>query len=486
MIVVTLVSIYTVRVILNVLGQEDYGIYNLIGGIVGFLGFITATLTSATQRFMSFELGKEGDNNRFSSVFSISIEVFFVLAIVIALICEILLPYVIRNILVIPVDRLEASVNVLHFSIATFCLSLVTIPFSASIIAYERMSVYAYLSMFEAIGKLIIVFILQHVSVDKLVAYSYLTFSIALVVSAFNGMFCRIKLPLCRFTLQWDKNFNRKFASFIGWNSFGAITSISTIQGLTLIINIFWGPLANAAKAIADRINSVIQSLVTNFVLAASPQETKLMAAGEQGRMLQMFYSISKLSFFLIFVVAMPAMILMPKLIVLWLGAEETSSLMVIFSQITIVGIVFTALESPMSMLVRSTGRVKVYQIACGMISLMTLPFTIVAYKLGAPVYSFCIIQCTLLFVSLFIRVKVIKGLFGQSFLYYRNVVKPILKVAIPSLALLACVAILKNGPLRIILICVFPIFFTVPLIYFVGITSKERDYVRSIFKLRQ
>lgn len=486
MFIVTLVSIYTVRVVLNALGQEDYGIYNLIGGIVGFLGFITSTLTSATQRFLSFELGKGGDNNRFSSVFSISIELFVVLAIAIAIICEIALPDIIRNNLVIPPGRLEAALNVLHFSIATFCLSLVTIPFSASIIAYEKMSMYAYISIFEAIGKLAIVFILQHIEDDKLIAYSYLTLAITLLITAFNGIFCHIKLPLCRFSLQWDKTFNKKFVSFIGWNSFGAITSIFTVQGLTLILNIFWGPLANAAKAIADRINAVIQSLVTNFVLAASPQETKLMAAGEQGQMLQIFYSISKLSFFLIFVIAVPATVLMPEIIVLWLGADETSPLMVIFSQITMVGIVFTALECPMSMLVRATGDVKEYQISCGLISIMTLPLTIIAYKLGAPIYSFCIIQCSVLFISLFIRVKVIKKLFAQSLSYYKQVILPILKVVCPSLILLMCVTIIKNDLLRTILICALPILCTVPLIYFVGITSKEKKYVRSLLKLHR
>lgn len=486
MLIVTLVSIYTVRIVLNALGQEDYGIYNLIGGIVGFLGFITSTLTSATQRFLSFELGKADKDNHFSSVFSISIEIFFVLAIAIALICEILLPNIVKNNLVIPPARIEAALYVLHFSIITFCISLVTIPFSASIIAYEKMSVYAYLSIFEAIGKLIIVFILQHIASDKLIAYSYLTLAITLFITAFNGIFCHIKLHLCRFSLQWDKHFNKKFASFIGWNSFGAITSIFTVQGLTLIINIFWGPLANAAKAIADRINAVVQSLVTNFVLAASPQETKLMATGQQNQMLEIFYSISKLSFFLIFVLAVPVIVLMPKLISLWLGTEESSSLMVIFSQITIIGIVFTALESPMSMLVRATGDVKKYQLLCGIISIMTLPLTIIAYKLGAPIYSFAIIQCSVLFISLFIRVMVIRELFVQPILYYNNVIKPILKVVSPSLILLICVIIIKNDTLRTILICIHPIFCTIPLIYFIGITSKERNYVKNILKLRR
>lgn len=486
MLIVTLVSIYTVRVVLNVLGQEDYGIYNLIGGIVGFLNFITSTLTSATQRFLSFELGKEGNSNRFSSVFSISIELFVILAIAIAIICEIALPDIIKNNLVIPPNRLDAALIVLHFSIATFCLSLVTIPFSASIIAYEKMSVYAYLSIFEALGKLAIVFILQHIEDDKLIAYSYLTLAITLLITTFNGVFCHIRLPLCKFSMQWNKQFNKKFASFIGWNSFGAFTSIFTIQGLTLIINIFWGPLANAAKAIADRINAVIQSLVTNFVLAASPQETKLMAAGEQDQMLRIFYSISKLSFFLIFVIAMPAIVLMPKLITLWLGTEESSSLMVIFSQITIIGIVFTALESPMSMLVRSTGNMKEYQVSCGLISIMTLPLTIVAYRLGAPIYSYCIIQSSVLFISLFIRVMVIRKLFVRPISYYNNVIKPILKVVIPSLLILICVTVIKNDTLKTIFTCILPIFCTIPLIYYTGITSKEKKYVRNLLKLHR
>lgn len=482
MIVVSLVSIYTVRVVLNVLGQEDYGIYNLIAGVVGFLNFISVTLTSATQRFLSFELGKDPKKNKFSGVFSISIEIFFLLAISLAVFSEIFLPLLIKAKLVIPGNRLDAALCVLHFSIATFCLNLITIPFQAAIVAYERMSFYAYLSIIEAISKLVIVFLLQIINDDKLIVYAYLSFSITLIIAFCRCVFCKRKLPLCKFSFQWDKNFNKRFASFIGWNSFGAITSIFTIQGMTMIINIFFGPIVNAAKAIADKINSVLLSLVSNIILAASPQETKLIATGNKQHALQVFCSISKLSFFLIFTIAIPVLILMPKIIVLWLGAKESSTLMVIFSRITIIGILFSALESPMSMLVRAVGTIKKYQISSGIISISAIPFTIAAYKLGAPVYSFSIIQSILLFISLFVRIKIIKELISEPFSYYDLVVKPILTVSIPSIVLMILIHMI-HGKIQTILAFLLPLLFICPLVYYVGLTVQEKKYVTHLFK---
>lgn len=483
MIVITVVSLYTVRITIEILGLEDYGLFNLIGGIVGLLSIITTTLTTSTQRFLSYELGKENYGN-YSKYFSVSIIIFVFLALLITIGAEFFLPSLIKLKLQIPADRLNACIRVFEISILIFSANLIAIPFSSSIIAHEKMSFYAYLSILESILKLLVVYLLTTLNGDKLVIYTWLLFCVSALITLLNILYAHIKFNVCKFSWQWDKNFIKQFFSFIGWNSFGAITSVLTIQGITIIINIFFGAIANAAKAIADRIFNTVFLLVSNIILAATPQITKEVASKEYTLMIPTFYSISRLSYYLIYIIVIPCCLTMNSILRIWLGKNDCTQLMIILSQITLVSMLFSALETPISMIVRANGNIKRYQITNGLISILLIPLTILVYVHKFPPYSYAIIQAFLLFISLFPRIYILKKLFSNCTIeYYKSVVKPILKVSLISLSLVIPVYYILSEIHNSIWLFLYATIIVGGSIYVFGTDIKEKAFIRKIIK---
>jgi O-antigen/teichoic acid export membrane protein len=258
------VSLYTVRIVLNTLGVEDYGIYNVVGGIVVMFSFLSNTMASASQRFFAFELGRK-DYDQLKKTFSMTVTIYLIIAVIILILAETLGLWFLNTQLSIPVERMETANWVYQFTIFSFMMTMLTVPYNAAIVAHERMNVYAYVSIVEAFLKLLIVYILVLFSYDKLKLYAILMFGVTTFITLIYRTYCKRQFQECSYNFYWEKPLFKELIGYSGWNLFGAIAGILNNQGINILLNIFFGPIVNAARAIAYQVNTAVNQFVTNF-----------------------------------------------------------------------------------------------------------------------------------------------------------------------------------------------------------------------------
>lgn len=425
MIFLTIINIYTVRVTLECLGDIDYGIYEAVASVIGTMGFLTGTMTSATQRFLSFHLGKE-DYEGYSHTYSMLLVCFLTIA---GLLIAIGLPLgklFVVEVLNIPAVRHESALWVYYFSVFTFALYFISIPFTAQIVANEKMGVFAYFSIADGVMKLIIVLLLLHSDDNRLVLYAGLLCAVNAVLDLIYLLYCKTKFRYCRFKYRADRLLLKKLGSYTSWNLFGSISGMLAMQGQSILLNIFFGPLANTAKGIGNRIYNVIISFATNMFMAFSPQIVKSYAAGENDRMLWLGMQSTRLSFFLLLLMSYPLMISMQSLLNLWLGSELVTPLMIRFSQLMLVFTLIQTFEPPITQMIRATGNIKEYQIKVGVWTLMYIPICILVLWLGGDPISTMIVLNLLYAGVIIVRLKVARKLVGLSIRsYIKDVVYP-------------------------------------------------------------
>ncbi|MBN8838295.1 MAG: hypothetical protein J0I09_13615 [Sphingobacteriia bacterium] len=436
MIVVTIVSLFTTRITLQILGVEDFGVFNVIAGLIGFLGMLNGAMVSATQRFLTFELGK-GDINRYNKVFSMMLTVFWMLALIILFASVFAGNKIIEHFLVIPVQRQNIAKWLLLFSALSFILNLISIPYMSSIIAYERMSIYAYMSLIEVSLKLLFAYSLYISPLDKLLTYGGLnTLAIFMVTLGYIG-YCYFKLNGCKFRFYWDKNLFKQLLSYIGWNLFGSITTILNFQGQAVILNIFFGPVVNAAKAIADKMNVIVASFSTNFYMAVRPRIIKSYAKGDYEYLYKLVYSSTKFSFYLLLIITLPLIVLMNKVLPIWLGAAQVTQEMIIFSQLVLVFSLVNVFEQPITVLIQATGNVKKYEIVIGSATLLFIPLCYIVFKCKAPAYYSMILLIVIYILAQWLRMFIAQRQVGLSIKYYcTHIFLPVAITAVPAYVL--------------------------------------------------
>lgn len=435
MIVITVVSLFTARITLQVLGIQDYGIYNVVGGIIGFLTFLTGTMTSATQRFLSFELGRN-DLSRFNQIFSMLIVIFLLVSGVILILGSLVGIWMVNNILVIPKDRLTAANWVMFFSVLTFISNMVTIPYMSAIIAHERMSIYAYMSLLDALMKLLLVYLLYISPLDKLISYAFLTMASTALITFIYRSYCSKKLAGCIFHHYWEPDIFKTILRYTGWNLFGSVTSVLNQQGLTLVLNLFFGPLVNAAKAIADRINTVVISFSNNFYMAVTPRIIKQYSAGNYEQMRSLINYSSKYSFYLLLILTLPLIHNMKDLLVLWLGKGVVTEDTVTFSRLILAFSLINILEQPLTTAVRATGNIRNYQISVGVVTLSSLPITYLFFYYNEPAYTCFFVLIASYIIAHIIRLYICKKQVGLSIIEYtKMVIIPISLVTATNIA---------------------------------------------------
>ena len=316
-----LVSLYTSRVVLNALGVEDYGIYNVVGGFVAMFSLLTGSFSAAISRFLTFELGK-GDKQRLSMVFSTSLVVQFILAFIIVLLLETIGVWFLNHKMVIPSDRLFAANCLLHFSTLSFAVSLISMPYNASIISHERMDIFAYIGIADVLVRLFIVCSLAYLPTDfdKLISFAVMTLLSGLTFQFIYWSFCRHHFEECRFKLHFEQSLLKQMFGFAGWNFIGASSAVLRDQGGNLILNLFFGPVVNAARGIASSVNNAICGFSGNFMTALNPQITKSYAAKEMEYNTMLIYRAARFSFYMMFVLALPILFNTTYIIHLWLG----------------------------------------------------------------------------------------------------------------------------------------------------------------------
>lgn len=481
MIITTIVSLYTARLLLILLGVEDFGIYNVVGGVVTFMSFINASMTSATQRFLAFDLGK-GDIKQYQRTFSMTINVFMILCLIMLIILEILGPWFVANKLVIPDERLTAAQWIFQFSILSFIFSTMTIPFQSAIVSYEKMGIYAYFTFIDVGSKLLICLFLYILPIDRLITYGFIQMCIVLVILIINYTYCRSKLNGCVYKHYWDKSLFSKLSSYAGWNLLGSISWMLCTQGQSIILNIFFGPIVNAAKAIADRINGIIASFVQNFFMAVSPQIIKTYASGKTGETKNLVLTSSRLSFFLMLCLSIPLIFNMQPLLVLWLGGEQVNTDMVIFSQLVLIFTLVTTLDEPITQAVRATGNIKWYQIRVGAITLCFIPVCYIFLKMGFPAYTSMILLIITYLIAQMVRIFYVRPIINVKLREY------ISEVSFPCMLVTAlCVLLLwvyyhfkaeRDNLFFVFIDMAVSIICAITIIYHIGLKNKERLYV--------
>lgn len=398
------VQLYTSRVVLNTLGVEDYGIYNVVGGIVAMFGFLNSAMTTSTQRYITYELGK-GNFERLKQVYTTSVNIHVIISIIVVILVETVGIWFLYNKMVIPADRMTAAMWVLQLSVLTTVIAIMSYPYNAAIVAHEKMSAFAYISVLEVVLKLAVVYLLTIWDFDKLILYAILIATIQLGIRFCYSGYCAKHFPETKYHFYWDKPLFEEMLGFAGWNLWGNLAGILFTQGLNMLLNVFFGPVVNAARAVAVQVQNAIQQFSSNFQMALNPQITKSYAVGQLCEMHKLIYRSSKFTFFLLFTLCLPVVIEAPIILEIWL--KTVPDYTVIFLRIMIATMIIDATANPLMVSAAATGNVKVYQSVVGGILLAILPISYIVLKLGGAPWSvflvhFCVC-CTAYITRLFI-----------------------------------------------------------------------------------
>ena len=477
-----LVTLYTSRVVLQVLGVDDYGIYNIVGSVVVAFSFLSGPLGAATQRFYNFELGKN-DTDRVNSEFNHSIVIYSILCVILFVVIEIGGLWFIANKMQLPPERMHAAQWVFQFSVLCFIIGLIRMPFESLIIAHEKMSFYAYVSIVEVVLKLVNVYVLMFVTMDKLILYAFNQVIITLIIIGCIYIFCKKSFPYIYFKRMRDKDMFRSLLSFSGWSLVGSLASMTANQGLNILLNVFYGVVVNAAMGIANQVNSAVNQFVGNFQIAFRPQLIKSYANNEIAELRLLMSRTSKFSFLLLFAITCPLIFNLQFILEFWLGKESVPEYTAAFTTCILIYALLETLSAPMCTVVQATGSIKTYQLVISAIIFCNILFSYIFLKLGYPPVIVLEIKCCLDFVYLFTRMLFMKKMVGLSVRdYSKKVLLPIIiVVTISSAATYLATQMSDNG--WVTLFTSSAIFLTLyaPLCLYVGMTTNERRKIISL-----
>ena len=426
------VALYTSRVVLNVLGVEDFGIHNVVGGVVAMMAFFNSSMTTSTQRFLNVEMGK-GDNENLDRIFVNAVKAHFIIAVITLVLIEIVGIWLLYYKLNIPADRFNAALWVFHISTASLFVSIISTPYNAAIIAHERMSVYAYFSILDVSLKLGVVYLLIISPIDKLIAYAILLFCVVLVMQTCYILYCRRHFEECRCWGKSDGALMKNMFSFTSWMIFGCLADMLGNQGVNLLVNMFFGPIYNAARGISVQVKTAVDSFVMNFLTAVKPQILKAYSAGEWDYMYKLVFSSSRISYYLLLLLSLPILFNTHYILTIWL--KTVPPYCELFTQLTLVELLIRTIYTPIAQVNQASGRIRNYQIAISLLFLLTFVLSYVIYKLGYPVYSCFIVAIIVAVLGLFVRLVILRrdnDFPVEDFL--KQVIGPIIPVTIVCL----------------------------------------------------
>lgn len=484
MLLTMLISLYTVRVVWNTLGVVDYGIYNVVGGIVVMFSFLSNTMSSASQRFFAFDLGRN-DIHQLKRTFSLSVTIYFIISVVVLLLAETIGMWFLNTQMMIPHDRMEAANWIYQFSILSFLLTIMMIPYNAVIIARENMAVYAYVSIIEVVLKLAIVYFLLLFSVDKLKLYAVLMFATTCIVSFIYLLVCKIKYEESRYKFYWNKDLFKTLISYSGWNLFGAVAGVLNNQGTNILLNVFFGPVVNASRGVAYQVSALVNQFVMNFHTAVRPQITKYYAAEKKDQMLSLVFKSSKYSYFILFILSMPVLLETNYILILWL--KNVPEYVVLFVRLVIVNALIDALGYSMQTAAQATGKIKLYQAVVGGMMLLNFPISYILLKSGFQPQATMYVSIVISVCCLLLRLWMLRRLVNLSILgYIRKVLMRVIFVSVLAYIIpLYIVFKLDESFIRLIIIGVASLVTSLIIMYFIGLTTSERLYFIKLIKHR-
>lgn len=475
-----LVSLYTSRVILQALGVEDMGIYNVVGGIVTMSQVITSSISNAISRFLTFELGK-GDMDKLRLTFSVSVTVLIILSFIIFVIAEFGGLYFVDNVLNISQERLAAAKYVLLFSILTFCVNMISVPYNASIISHENMNVYAYVGIFEVVMKLGIAYaIMQFSTFDRLILYAMFLFLLALIIRVFYGFYCSRTFAECRYSFIWNKKTLKELTEFASWSFLENLANVFKSQGVTMLVNIFFGVTINAAQAIANQVSNAIQQFSNNFITAVTPQIIKMYAEGKYDEMLNLTNKASRFSFYITILLAFPIVCNLSLILGLWL--HEVPEYTDTFILLIVVWILFEVLSQPVLKVIVATGKIKQYQIGISIIMFSNFPLSWLALRCGCNPNAIYIVSALTCLLALLYRIWTLHKLLPLlSLLSFSRklLLKPII-IFVISLCVYFLLHAFNESILLWSILCEIILFL---IISFYGVSKNERLFVLNMMK---
>lgn len=482
MLLMMLISLYTSRIVLATLGEIDYGIYNVVGGFVAMFSVISGAMTTAAQRFISFEIGK-GEQGNVKAVFSTAILIHIALAIIILIAAETVGLWFLNTQMNFPPERYVAANWVFQFSVVTFLISVVNVPYMAALIAYERMKAFAYVSIIEAILKLLIVYLLVISSFDRLVLYALLLAVISIVIRIIYGIYCGRNFSECKCNWRIEKNKCKEMFSFAGWNMIGSVAGVAKEQGINVVLNLFFGAAVNAARGIAYQVLNALSGFVGNFQLAMNPQIIKSYAADERNDMFLLVIRGSKFSFLLLLILSLPVIIEAPFILDLWL--KEVPQYTVIFLRLVLITALIDSISGPLITSMHASGKVRDYQLVVGGISLLTLPVAYLFLKLGYPPCSAMIVGIFFSILCLMARVIMLRLTIKFPVAYFfryavgRIVATSLCAVPIPLFVYWK----LPINWISFFLVCFACLLVTGLSCYYIGLQKDERGYINNKVK---
>ncbi|WP_042856178.1 hypothetical protein [Prevotella sp. C561] len=480
------IGLYTSRIILKALGITDFGIYNAVGGIIAMFGFISSSLSNATSRFITIAIGRVDQSYTNRTYGNIKV-MYYILCVVIVLFAETVGLWFLFNKMTIPADRMSAAFWVYQYSVLSSVVGFISVPYNSAIIAHERMSAFAYISLLDATLKLVICFLLQMSPYDKLIVYATLLFFVGVIDRIIYAVYCNKRFEEVHAPARIDKEQLREILTMSGWSLSGNLFWILNTQGVNLILNVFFGPVVNAARGIAMQVQGVMGQFVTNFQTAINPQITKSYANVEYDRMHSLLHLSSKFSYFLMLLMSVPVFIEAPIILKWWLGTIPDNT--IVYLRIILLYSVFATLANPLWIAVLATGKLKKYQLWDNTVQALVLPISYIAFKFfHAASYWVFIILLVAEIVEIFVRVWVVLPLINHKYLdYIREVVIPLVLVSFiaPLVPLALSNYLCTNEVVEFFMISVISVLSSLLFIWLLGMKRSERVYFVEFLKKR-
>ena len=477
MLLVLIVGLYTSRIVLKVLGVEDYGIYNVVGSVVVFLNFLKMALTNATYRYLAIEIGKKS-GQRLHEVYSMSINIHILLAIIVWIILECVGLWFLNYKLNIPLERMVAANWLFQFSLLSFCISIIQTPFNSNIIAHERMSFYAIVSIIETVFKLAIVYLLIISPIDKLISYGFLQMSVAALVGILYVHYCYRTFTDCKYKKYWETSLAKELVTYSGWSLLVNTSDVIAHQSMSIFFNLFFGVIANAAMGITQQVTSNLGAFLGNFTQSFNPQIIKSYAAKQYDYFIKLIFSSSKISFFLFLFIALPVVANIEFILTVWLG--EYPEMTPTFIRVIVFYSVFESTQHPFLNAVHATGRIKVHQIMMASLKLASIPVMYFVLAIGKEGFWMLVVWVSFTFVWCVVRTIYMHFLIGMSLRrYFYEVILKIIIVSTfcvpPTFYIVSCI---HNAALAFFVSGAFSSFSMSLLIWYYALNQSEKNII--------
>lgn len=474
-----IVGLYTSRVVLSALGVDNFGIYNVVGGFVAMFSLISSALTSSISRFLTFELGT-GNMKRLKEVFATSLLIQIAMSVIVLVVAETVGLWFVNYKLVIPADRLYAANWVFQASVFSFILGLISCPYNALIVSHERMNMFAFIGIFETLLKLAIVLFIAYSpwQFDRLIVYALLLVGVGTSLQAIYLNYTHRHFEESRVRPKFHKECWKEMSGFAGWNAIGCTAGLLKDQGVNILLNLFFGPVVNAARGLGMTVNGAVNSFAGNFLTAVKPQITKSYAAGDRAYTFSLVERGSRFGFYIIMILALPLILETQFVLTLWL--KDYPAITVTFTRLVLVLSLVDILSTTLITLQTATGKIRNYQLAVGGLLLMNFPFSWIVLKLGAPAYSVYMVAIVIAIGCLFLRLLFLRKMTQFSMRqYFSNVLLNVTFTTLTSAVLpLAVYHMLPEGAFRMVTVCIASLISGAACVLFIGCSRSERAFI--------